>query len=178
MNQLSIREIKESDIDLIIQYWFTSESEYLISLGVDLNKHPTREQLSQMLWIQLNLPIEKKNSYCIIWEIDGIPVGHCNTNPTTYGKEAFMHLHIWKSEIRKKGLGIKLLQMTLPYFFENLKLEKLFCQPYALNPAPNKTLEKIGFDFVKEYVTIPGALNFEQPVKLWELSYQKFKELE
>lgn len=38
------------------------------------------------------------------------------------------------------------------------------------NPAPNKTLKKAGFELVKEYVTTPGPINFEQPVKLWCLS--------
>jgi RimJ/RimL family protein N-acetyltransferase len=65
--------------------------------------------------------------------------------------------------------------MTLPLFFERLQLKKLYCEPYALNSAPNKSLEKVGFEFIKEYITIPGSLNFEQPVKRWELSYEKFQ---
>jgi len=73
-----------------------------------------------------------------------------------------MHLHLWNAASRKKGIGSQLVKMSLKYFFENLKLKRLFCEPYALNPAPNKTLEKTGFDFVKEYITIPGAFNFEQ----------------
>lgn len=67
--------------------------------------------------------------------------------------------------------------MTLPYFFNKLQLKRLYCEPYALNPAPNKTLEKVGFTFVKEHLTIPGSLNFEQPAKLWELTYNDFIKL-
>jgi hypothetical protein len=59
----------------------------------------------------------------------------------------------------------------------DIPLKKLFCEPYALNPAPNKTLEKIGFEFVKEYITTPGWINFEQPVKLWMMDFEKFKTL-
>lgn len=64
--------------------------------------------------------------------------------------------------------------MGLPWFFKNLKLKKIYCEPYALIPAPNKTLEKVGFKFVKTYVTTPGRLNFEQPVYLWEITYERF----
>jgi RimJ/RimL family protein N-acetyltransferase len=64
--------------------------------------------------------------------------------------------------------------MTLPYFFQNFELKNLYCEPYALNPAPNKTLKKIGFQFVKQYVTIPGSLNFEQEVNRWELKFEDF----
>jgi hypothetical protein len=51
----------------------------------------------------------------------------------------------------------------------------LYCEPYALNPAPNKTLEKLGFKFLKTYTTIPGWINFEQEVNLWELKNNIFK---
>jgi hypothetical protein len=35
----------------------------------------------------------------------------------------------------------------------------------------------VGFAFVKKYITIPGKLNFEQPVNRWELSYDSFKSM-
>lgn len=89
-----------------------------------------------------------------------------------------MHLHIWNADVRKKGMGTELVKKTLLYFFRNLKLKRLFCEPNAFNIAPNKTLEKSGFIFVKNYVTIPGWLNFEQPVNLWELTYDDFKEIQ
>ncbi len=172
---LSVREMQQSDIDSIAKYWCSSDTSYFLSLGVDVNKIPTHNQLSQMLTEQLKKPIEQRNSYCIIWELGGTSIGHSNTNPTVFCEEAYMHLHLWNQEVRKKGLGTALLKMTLPLFFERLQLKKLYCEPYALNSAPNKTLENIGFEFVREYITIPGSLNFEQPVKRWELSYEKFQ---
>lgn len=78
---------------------------------------------------------------------------------------------------RKKGMGSELLKMTLPCFFKNLKLKTLWCEPYALNSAPNKTLEKAGFNLIKEYTTVPGFICFEQPVKQWMMSYEDFKNL-
>ena len=74
-------------------------------------------------------------------------------------------------------MGTQLVKMTLPYFFKNLQLKKLYCEAYALNLAPNKTLEKIGFTFIKKYTTTPGFLNFEQEVNKWELSYEQFKKV-
>jgi RimJ/RimL family protein N-acetyltransferase len=107
--------------------------------------------------------IEEKKSYCIIWLVDDTPVGHSNINKIVFGEEAFMHLHIWDNTIRKKGFGTEMVKRTLPYFFNNYKLRNLYCEPYALNAAPNKTLEKVGFEFVKQYTTTPGWINFEQP---------------
>ena len=174
---LSVREMQINDIPSFIQYWFNADHDYLYSMGVDVTKLPTAEKLSQMILEQLNNPIEKKTSYCVIWENNGESIGHSNTNPTTYGGEAKMHLHLWSPEKRKKGMGTELLKMTLPYYFENLKLKTLWCEPYALNTAPNKTLEKAGFKLVKEYFGIPSFIGFEQPVKQWMMSYEDFKVL-
>ena len=175
---LAVREMVSTDIAAIVKYWHECDMDFLLRMGVDLQKLPSKEQLTMMLLEHLNTRIEKRKSYCMIWEIDGESIGHCNTNPTIFGEEAYMHLHIWNAEVRKKGLGTTFVKMTLPYFFRNLKLKKLLCQPYALNPAPNKTLEKVGFEFVQKYVTVPGFLNFEQPVKQWQLTAEQFKELE
>ena len=171
---LSVREIQKEDIDFLIHYWLESSPEFLIGMGVDLNKLPTKDGLTKMLSKQINTPINKKLSYALIWLVDNQPVGHSNVNNIIFGKEAIMHLHLWQSKNRQKGIGTELVKKSLPYFFKNLKLQQLFCEPYALNSAPNKTLKKIGFEFEKEYKTIPGSLNFEQIVKRWKLTRERY----
>lgn len=171
---VSVREIQNKDIDLLVDYWFNADSEFLKSMGADKDKLPTRNSFVQMLKKQISLPIQDKKSYALIWEIDGKQVGHSNVNNILYGKEATMHLHLWNLESRKKGVGTKLLQRSLRFYFEKLELDKLICEPYAFNPAPNKTLEKLGFEFVKKYRTIPGSLNFEQEVKRWEMTVENY----
>ncbi|MDF2437503.1 MAG: hypothetical protein K0Q95_1879 [Bacteroidota bacterium] len=174
-DELSVRELTETDISLIADYWLTADSSFLEGMGVDLNKLPSRGELSNMLLMQLQTPLVHKRSFCMIWELNGNPVGHSNVNPMQFGEEATMHLHLWKNAERKRGMGSELVRLTLPHFFEKLQLKKLISEPYALNPAPNKTLEKVGFEFVKEYITIPGSLNFEQPVKRWEMTLEHLK---
>ena len=175
--KLSVREIQEEDIDNIIHYWMNAEPAFLTGMGVDLAKIPTATEWRNMLSAQIHQSMKEKQSYCIIWLVDGEPVGHSNVNKIIFGEEAYMHLHMWQSPLRKRGYGAELVRKTLPYFFSNLQLQKIYCEPYSLNPAPNKTLEKVGFSFVKRYLTIPGWLNFEQEVNRWELSREKFEEL-
>lgn len=170
MPALSVRELQENDISSIADYWLESPDDFLRNMGVDLEKLPPREGFENMLQKQIALPYYEKNSLCLIWEADGKAVGHCNTNPTVFGDEAYMHLHMWQSTQREKGLGTELLRKSVPYFFDKLELKTLYSQPYALNDAPNRVLEKLGFELVKEYTTVPGSINFEQPVKLWKMT--------
>jgi RimJ/RimL family protein N-acetyltransferase len=176
-NILSVRELQKEDIDAITDYWLGSDPAFLQGMGVNINKMPARDEWKDMLSEQLSQSYKEKKSYCIIWQVDDKPVGHSNINKIIFGEEAYMHLHIWNADVRKKGYGIPLIKMTLSWFFEKYKLKKLYCEPYALNSAPNKTLKKAGFEFIKEYITIPGWLNFEQPVNLWMMSYDRFKKI-
>lgn len=169
-NLLSVRELEKKDIPLIADYWCNADDAYLEGMGVEVSMMPTREQFTARLEAQLALSYPEKQAYAVIWEYDGRPIGHSNLNPVVYGKEGAMHLHIWEPDMRKQGLGIDLVKMSLPFYFDNMKLEKIYCEPYALNPGPNKLLEKAGFTFVKEYTTKPGAITFEQPVKRWEIN--------
>lgn len=176
-NTLSAREIQKQDLDALSSYWVNADHAFLRALGADPAKIPAKDVLMSMIAEQLSQSYEEKKAYCIIWLFDDKAIGHSNVNKIKFGEEAFMHLHIWQSECRTKGLGVELMKMSLPYFFKNLKLQKLFCEPYALNPAPNKALARAGFDFIKEYVTTPGWINFEQSVMLWEMSKEKFNAL-
>lgn len=174
---LSVRELEPGDIPLLLDYWFNASPPFLRDMGVDLNKMPSRQQFNDMLLTQLALPVEKRQSYCLVWLADNQPVGHSNTNPTVFGVEGKMHLHLWQADERKRGLGTSFVKLCLPVFFERLQLKTIWCEPYALNPAPNKTLEKTGFTLIKEYVTTPGSINFEQPVKQWRITAVEFNHL-
>jgi len=174
---LSIREITVKDIDLLLEYWFTSSDDHFLKMGADSSKLPKREEFYNILVDQINSPIENKKSYALIWEENGKQIGHTNVNNIEFGKEAFMHLHVWNTADRKKGSGAILVKKSLPFYFQKLELQTLYCQPYALNPAPNKTLQKVGFEFVKKYRTVPGSLNFEQEVNLWKMTRHQFLEL-
>src|SRR5687768_9356141 len=149
-NLLSVRELEAKDISHIISYWFTATAEQLHAMGADIEKLPRPEQFENNLLTQLALPYNDKKAYALIWEADGEAIGHCNVNPLFYNDYAYMHLHIWNTQTRKHGFGSELVKMSLPYYFDNLKLQKLYSEPYALNPAPNRVLEKAGFTFVKE----------------------------
>lgn len=164
---LEVREAILDDVKHIADYWLGSDKEYLVGMGVDLNKLPKRKEFVKMLSAQIALPIKEKQSYALVWMVDGVAIGHCNINGIEFGECAYMHLHIWNADERRRGVGAALLEKSLPFFFNNYELKRLYCEPYADNPAPHRVLEKVGFVLEKEYMTTPGSICFEQPVKRW-----------
>ncbi len=167
---LSVREMQASDIPLIAGYWTSATAEHLLGMGADPARMLLAHEWHELLTTQLHTPLEQKQSWCLIWEIDGTPAGHCNINQISPGSVAEMHLHLWHSESRHKGAGTALVKMSIPRFFDTYRLQRLYCRPYAHNAAPNKTLAHAGFTFLQEVVTTPGYLNFEQPVNVWMIT--------
>ena len=174
---LTARELRQEDISLIGDYWASASPEYLHGMGADHKKMPTTEQFHTMLENQLAKPYPDKAGYATIWEINGTPAGHCNINNIKFQQEANMHLHMWQGQNRQKGMGATLVKKSLPFFFKNFELQRLICEPYALNPAPNKTLPKIGFEFIEKYQTVPGNINFSQEVNRYEMSKEIFESI-
>lgn len=175
---LKVRALETKDVDLITQYWINSTDEHLVGMGVDLEKLPDEEGFKSMLYTQIKLEDSKKQSLALIWEVDGRSIGHSNVNKIVFGEEAYMHLHIWNKADRKLGLGYDLIKLSIAYFFKALNLNRIYCEPYAFNPSPNRTLEKAGFTFVKQYKTTPGSINFEQEVNRWVMTKEKFVQLD
>jgi RimJ/RimL family protein N-acetyltransferase len=175
--KISVRHLEINDHEKIVDYFLNSDKDFLISLGVDTSKLPSRKEWLDILVSNFELTIDKKNFFYIIWLLDNNPVGHSNINKIVFANEAFMHLHMWDKQTRQKGIGIEFLKLTLPYYFDIFKLQNLFCEPAASNAAPNKILEKSGFEFIKSYDTTPGWINSYQKVNRWVLTKEKFNAL-
>lgn len=172
---ITVREVQKDDIQHIVGYWDNSTTEELLAMGIDVNNIETLKHLGDRLKGQLKLPYKEKGAFVLIASDGEEPVGHCYVNNLIFGKEAFMHLHIWQTSSHKKGMGSEMVRQSIPHFFEKLKLQTLFCEPSANNPGPNKTLERIGFKFIKKHITVPAGWTFKLEVNRWEMDLENFQ---
>jgi [ribosomal protein S5]-alanine N-acetyltransferase len=171
---LFVNPAEPEHYEQIVDYFVNADVLFLDGMGVDPKLLPSREVWLKTLYENHQKPIEGRNIYYVIWHVGGKPIGHSNINKIIFGQEAYMHLHIWQPATRKQGFGLNLVRRSIPFYFKNFQLKNLYCEPYALNPAPNKALKKLGFEFIKEYETKPGLISFPQPVNRWCLSETQF----
>lgn len=167
-------EMGPDEVDLVINYFLDADHQFLEGMGVAPKRLPDAAEWRQLLIEDLDRQAWQKKTYYLIWVLDGAPVGHVNINKIVYGDHAFMHLHIWDPQRRREGNGTRFLNGSITRFFELFRLQRLFCEPYAFNPAPNRTLEKTGFAFIKTYETVPGWINYYQAVNRWVLTRKKW----
>lgn len=167
---LSVRLMAESEVDLIIDYFHASPTEHLELIGVDPARLPQPEAWRSYYAATFQQPVETRETLLLTWLDDDRPVGFSSADKIAYGDHAHMHLHVTTPGDRRRGLGVEAVKRSVALYFEQLKLKRLFCEPHALNAAPNRTLPSAGFKYLKTHVTTPGPLNFRQPVARWVIT--------
>jgi len=160
-----------ADYERLLDYFLTADEPYLRGMGVDPQKLPRRAAWLERLLPDLTRPDEDKRTFYLGWDYQGNRVGHCNVNPLVYGDHAYVHLHLWDPAFRRAGLGTEFFRRSTEVFFRRFALRRLYCEPYADNPAPNRVLTKAGFRLVKRYRTIPGLINSEQDVNRYVMEH-------
>ena len=165
--ELDVREMKLAETEFIIGYFHNSTPEHLEMLGVDPTRLPPRDAWRERFRREYALPDEQRTGIFVIWRLDGQPVGFSSCDKIVEGERAYMHLHVAAPEKRGQGLGTECVRRSVDFYFSKLRLRSLFCEPNAFNVAPNRTLQKAGFKYVKTHMTVPGPLNFHQAVTRW-----------
>jgi RimJ/RimL family protein N-acetyltransferase len=157
------------EYELMLDYFYKSDDSFLRGMGVDRFRLLERDNWLGALLADHEKPDGERDRFYLVWIFRGRRVGHSSINKIILGTEAFIHLHLWDSQLRRAGLGTEFVRRSANFYFERFNLQKLVCEPSAENPAPNRVLEKLGFTFVSRYRTIPGVIAYEQDVNRYEL---------
>ncbi len=166
---VSVRTMELGEVGIVIDYFHGATPEHLELLGVDPTRLPPRQQWLDFYRSDFAKPIDQRRSFLVTWLAGDTPFGFSSTDRVVFGREAFMHLHIVDPQQRKSGSGTACVRESVKIYFDMLKLERLFCEPHAFNTAPNRTLQRAGFSYVKTHMTVPGPLNYHQAVNRWVL---------
>lgn len=164
---LSVRLMELDEVKIRIDYFHSASPEFLEQLGVDPARLPAPDDWLESYAQDYALPLEQRSQLQLLWSLNNQPVGFSSVDAIDFGKQANMHLHVLKGDNRNSGIGTRCVELSVSLYFDMLKLDRLYCQPYSFNIAPNRTLQKAGFKYIKTYNTVPSSLNFNQPVTQW-----------
>jgi RimJ/RimL family protein N-acetyltransferase len=164
---IQVREMTLAETPIVIDYFRSSTPEHLELLGVDPSRLPEPAAWSERFKQLYSLPIERRWALFVVWQFDGQSIGFSSCDRIKFGEEAFMHLHVTRSDQRQRGIGAACVRNSVELYFSTLRLRRLYCEPNAFNVGPNRTLQKAGFKYIKTHRTVPGPLNYHQAVTRW-----------
>jgi RimJ/RimL family protein N-acetyltransferase len=166
---LDVREMTMGDTSLRIDYFHDADDAYLTQLGVDRSLLPSREAWNRLYQADYARPIEQREYYSLLWQLDGETVGFSSTDRIEFGAQAWMHLHLTAPTLRGTGLGAQFVALSARRYFEVLAIERLYCEPNAFNVAANRTLQAAGFQYLFSHHATPSPINFPQATTRWVL---------
>jgi RimJ/RimL family protein N-acetyltransferase len=164
---ISVRPMTLPETSEIIDYFHSSTPEHLEVLGVDPSRLPPSSLWAQRFAQMFDRPVEQRSHFLLSWFQDDQFVGFSTADTIVIGERANMHLHVKDISRRQRGIGAECVRQSAELYFQILKLKQLFCEPNAFNVAPNRTLQKAGFKYLKTHMTVPGPINFHQAVNRW-----------
>lgn len=170
MDSIEVRPFSSSgDYERVVDYFLNADGSYLRGMGVDPSLLPDKNSWLHQLVADLGRSDQEKQAYYVTWVYNGEAIGHSNINQIAFGEHAYVHLHMWRSDLRRAGLGTEFFRKSVATFIDRFRLKRLVCEPWAENPAPNRVLHKAGFQLVRKYRTVPGPIAAEQEVNRYEL---------
>jgi RimJ/RimL family protein N-acetyltransferase len=172
-----VRDMLEHETQLVVDYFLSADAEALARMGIDPGKLVDAATWNARLREDVARPIGARRWHFVLWEIDGTPIGHSNIGDIEPQKHGYMHLHIWRPDLRARGHGPALVLESVGRYFDVLGVEVVYCQPNAFNVAPNRALYRAGFEYLETNETTPGWLNHHQSVTRWAMRRTHFERL-
>jgi RimJ/RimL family protein N-acetyltransferase len=157
------------EVDHIIDYFHSASPEHLELMGVDPTRLPSRSEWRERFARELAAPAKQRRVYMLVWLENQRCIGFSTADQIIFGDEAHMHLHIIEPGGRSQGAGVECVRRSAALYFQALQLKRLYSEPNAFNIAPNRTLQKAGFQYLKTHMTVPGPLSYHQAVTRWVL---------
>lgn len=137
---VALRDLQESDLEQIADYWCRAKAEFLRGIGIDRSKLGLRNDLISR-FRQLIPRYGDQSGLSFAVEIGGRLIGYTNLNHYS-AEENVSHWHLIEPAMRRQGISTALYPYRLRTYFSCVPMEKLTHQTRTSNLGMNKVLDQ------------------------------------
>jgi len=152
-----LRDVEERDVPAIVSYWHDSPPEYLRSIGLDVGRLPSREEMAKRLRAMATSGGLARRA-TLVCESGGRPVGVGTLRTGMEKKQGYAHTHILDDALRGRGLGHLLLVPVFGAWFRSFPVDEIIAQVVPENARVNRALQKSGLVPTKVELENPGGM--------------------
>jgi len=176
---IALRDLSEEDVPLVLDYWFRSPPGFIAAMGVDLSKLPQEAQMEKNLTERCRenkkLPSSKLHALAIVYE--GEAVGVHTLHPIEEGDFGIFHAHIWKPELRRRGLCLHTYPRACRVFIQRFDLKRILFKTPIQNTGAIRVKEKLGIRYIGEEIIGFSIIKDGTPAKVFELTKAESEKL-
>lgn len=172
---VSVRDLGESDIPSVLDYWYRSPPGFIESLGADLDKLPAEARFAESLLqrIRANGAAGRSKLSALAILLDGRFVGFHNLNPLTEGDFGVFHAHIARPEARRRGVGECSYPRACRIYLERFDLKRILFKTPLQNVGAIRVKEKLGIRCIGEEVVDFGVIRAGTRARVFELTREE-----
>jgi hypothetical protein len=132
VDEIEVRPFSSrQEYELMLDYFYKADDPFLRGMGVDRLKLPERNKWLDALLADHEKPDGERDRFYLLWIFRGTRVGHSSINKIVLGDEAFIHLHLWNSQLRRAGLGDGICAEVCRLFTSSASI----CKNSSANPG-------------------------------------------
>jgi hypothetical protein len=136
-----LRDLTQTDIPTIVEYWLSSPPEFLDFMGVDRQRLGPERDITQRLSSAIRTGDATQPNIALAITLDQRLVGYTLLN--RYSDEVnYSHWHIIVPALRAKGLSTTLYPFRIKAYFDLAPIAQLIHQTRTRNLAVNRMLDK------------------------------------
>src|SRR5215208_6894818 len=152
-----IRDIEESDLEILLSYWHDTDPAYLASIGVNLEKLVTKEVTRSRFLASIPGAQEPRERATFVVTSDGQLVAYTNLNFKSMD-EVYVHLHTLVRSPLAKALTYHLFPEMIRILFNCFPITHLTMQTSPENININRFLGKFGLVPSRVYLETPDGM--------------------
>ncbi|MBC7692839.1 MAG: GNAT family N-acetyltransferase [Methylotenera sp.] len=168
---ISVRDLSEQDVPLMLDYWYRSPPGFVERMGVDLSKLPTEAEMARgtLQNITDNCLLSTSKLHALAITCDGRTVGVHTLFPLIEGDHGIFHAHVWNPTFRNRGLGLRSYPKACQVFFERFDLKRILFKTPVQNIGAIRVKEKLGIPCIGEELIDFGIIRAGTRAKVFEL---------
>lgn len=175
VSMITVRDLSESDIHLVLDYWFRSPREQIEAMGVDWEKFPAESVMRESLTekCRANQMLDRSKLNALVVAENGIPVGFHTLFPYTEGESGVFHAHLFSSESRRRGIASQSYPLACRVFVDRFQLKKILFKTPTQNRGALRVKEKLGIRRIGEETIGFGIIRDGTRAEVFEWSKQE-----
>lgn len=172
---VSVRDLSETDIRFVLDYWFRSPPGFIESLGADPTKLPAEAQFADSLRqrVRTNAGLDRSRLTSLAVLHEGQFVGFHNLSPLVEGDFGVFHAHISRPEFRGRGVAECSYPQACRVFLQRFALKRILFKTPAQNVGAIRVKEKLGIRFIGEELVDFGVIRPGTLARVYELTREE-----
>jgi len=167
-HQVVLRDIEESDVETLVNYWHNTDPAYLASIGVDLTKLASRDVTRTRFLSSLPGAQQPPERATFVVTCDGQLVAYTNLNFKSMD-EVYAHVHTVVRSTLAKALVYAYFPEMIKIFFKRFPITRLKMQTSPANQNINRFLAQFGLAPQRVHLATPDGMARPGDFNIYEI---------